>query len=137
WQADGIGWHAFQFSLAPSPAVRPTPWIEGPPPEIGDGWLQDLKRAIDRLSAAPLSQWLVHPGSLARVIGRRYGRKAPFEADEWRTAHGDLNWSNVTAPALCLLDWERWGAAPRGFDIAMLLSVTVMQPELYRRIERT
>lgn len=135
WTADGIGWHAFRFGLAPSPAAQPTPWIAGPMPEISDRWLAGLKDASGHLSGQPLSEWLVHPGTIARVISQRYGGKAPYEVDEWRVAHGDLNWCNITAPELSLLDWERWGVAPRGYDIASLLCFSVTEPELYRRIE--
>lgn len=136
WNADGANWHAFQFAVAPSPAVLTTPWCAGPLPSIDDGWLTQLKQAIDRLSAVPLSRWLIHPGHVARVVSGRFGRKAPYFADEWRTAHGDLNWSNLTAPNLALLDWEHWGAAPRGFDAANLLTHSLNAPDLFRKIER-
>lgn len=136
WRVDDFDWHAFQFSFAPSPAVSPTPRIGASVSVPDDAWFAHFKDAMDALSALPLSQWLIHPGVIARINAQRYGRKAPYEIDEWRVAHGDLHWSNITAPQLSLLDWERWGAAPRGFDIAMLLTMTIMNPDLYRRIER-
>jgi hypothetical protein len=34
-----------------------------------------------------------------------------------------------------LLDWEFWGAAPRGFDAATLLAHSFLDPALFRRIE--
>jgi hypothetical protein len=135
WNADGKSWYALQLTLAPSPAVCETPWIAGPSRMIDDRWLGELKHAIDRVSELPLTRWLVHPGRVARVIGERFGGKAPQAIDEWRTAHGDMNWSNLTAPNLMLLDWERWGAAPRGFDAATLLAFSFRDPALFRRIE--
>jgi hypothetical protein len=135
WHADGIPWHAFQFTLAPSPSVQKTPWISAPMPVLGDHWIAALKRAVAAVSSVPLSRWLVHPGLVTRIVAHRFGRKAPYNIVEWRNAHGDLTWSNLTAPEISLLDWEQWGAAPRGFDAALLLSLTITEPELYRRLE--
>ncbi|BDH12978.1 hypothetical protein HOK021_41570 [Streptomyces hygroscopicus] len=39
---------------------------------------------------------------------------------DWRPAHADLNWANVTAPVFCVFDWEDWGMAPCGLDAANL-----------------
>jgi hypothetical protein len=136
WQGDGVSWHAFQFTRAPSPSIQSTPWISAPMPDLGDRWIADLSRALAAVSAAPLSRWVIHPGLVARVIAQRFGRKAPYDIDEWRSAHGDLNWGNLTAPELSLLDWEQWGAAPRGFDAATLLSLSIGEAALYRRLER-
>lgn len=137
WTAGGREWHAIQFSLAPSPAVLGQPSIAEPPLAIDDQWLIELKRAIDAVNKTPLSRWHVHPGRIARTIGQRFGSKAPYTVDEWQTAHGDLNWGNVTAPNLMLLDWEFWGAAPRGFDAASLLSHSLLDPQLSQRIAAT
>ncbi len=136
WRADDLDWHAFQFSFTPFPAVSPTPRIGASAGALDDAWFAQLKNAMAALSALPLSRWLVHPGAIARIVAQRYGAKAPYQVDEWRVAHGDLHWSNITTPHLVLLDWERWGVAPRGFDVATLLSWTAANPVLYRRIER-
>jgi thiamine kinase-like enzyme len=90
---------------------------------------------VEAIGRVPLSRWLLHPGTARRVITKRFGSKAPYQIDEWRTAHGDLNWSNLTAPQLTILDWEFWGVAPRGFDAATLLTHTFYDPALFRRIE--
>jgi hypothetical protein len=112
WTAGGRKWHATQFSLAPSLAVLGQQSIGESPLSIDDQWLIELKQAIDAVNKTPLSGWHIHPGRVARVIGQRFGSKAPYAVDEWQTAHGDLNWGNVTAPHLMLLDWEFW-ARPR------------------------
>ncbi len=44
---------------------------------------------------------------------------------EWTCAHGDLHWANLTAPHLCLLDWEAWGMAPAGYDPAVLYCASI------------
>jgi hypothetical protein len=133
--ASGLQWHAIQLSYAPSPVVSTQSWIARPLETIDDQWLERLKQAVDAIGNAPLARWSIHPGRVARLIARRFGSSAPYTVDEWRTAHGDLQWSNLTAPKLMLLDWEYWGAAPRGFDAATLLSHSFMDPALVRRIE--
>lgn len=47
----------------------------------------------------------------------------------WTTAHGDLHWSNLTDQAE-ILDWEGWGLAPAGFDVAMLWSFSLQDEQL-------
>jgi hypothetical protein len=50
----------------------------------------------------------------------------PTGTDDWQVNHGDLQWSNMTAPHFMLLDWEHWGMAPRGFDLGRLLAFTAV-----------
>ena len=56
-------------------------------------------------------------------------------ATEWCASHGDLHWKNLTVPNLTLLDWENWGLAPRGYDVARLMvyaaHVPTVQEKLY------
>jgi hypothetical protein len=135
WTDGSVRWHALQLSLAPSPVILGQPWIADPIHSIEDRWIAELKRAIEATNKVPLARWAVHPGRIARVIAQRFGKRAPYAIDEWQTAHGDLNWSNVTAPDLMLLDWEFWGAAPRGYDAATLLAHSFIDPVLFRRVE--
>jgi hypothetical protein len=136
WRDEDVSWQALQFTIAPSPTISETPWLP-PTVQIEESWLAEIKRTVDRLAALPVSRWNLHPGRVAKVIAERYGRRAPHVVDEWRTAHGDLHWANLTAPDLVLLDWEFWGTAPRGFDAATLLSFSFSNSELFQRIEAT
>ncbi|HKS43679.1 MAG TPA: hypothetical protein VJT49_00930 [Amycolatopsis sp.] len=54
--------------------------------------------------------------------------------EEWTTAHGDLGWSNFTAPDCWILDWEDWGVAPRSYDAAVLRAESVAVPSLADRV---
>jgi len=134
WNADGISWCALQFTLAPSLPAAETAALTRPIATVDDNWLAGLKRALDRVGEMPLTRWHAHPGTIARVVARRFGRRAPIDIDEWRNAHGDINWGNVTMPSLALLDWEYWGAAPRGFDAATLLVHSIIDSAMTRRI---
>lgn len=135
WTHQGADLHAFVYSFMPSPSVQPTPWVSVPMPALSDAWMAGLALSLKRIGEQPLTRWLAHPGPIARIIGQRFGRRAPYDVDEWRMAHGDLHWSNVTAPTLSLIDWEFYGAAPRGYDAAMLLMLASNDPELHDRLE--
>ncbi len=54
--------------------------------------------------------------------------------NEWTTAQADLHWNNVTIDGY-LLDWEDWGAAPRGLDAATLWQASLPHPELAARVQ--
>jgi hypothetical protein len=56
---------------------------------------------------------------------------------EWTCAHGDLHWANLTAPHLCLLDWETWGMAPAGYDPAMLYCASILRPDVINDVRAT
>ncbi|TWD25432.1 hypothetical protein FB570_103216 [Streptomyces sp. T12] len=40
--------------------------------------------------------------------------------EEWRPAHADLTWANVTGPEFYSIDWEDRGIVPRELDAATL-----------------
>jgi hypothetical protein len=52
----------------------------------------------------------------------------------WSTAHGDLHWANLCGPTLHIFDWEGWGLAPTGYDLAMLHSYSLQVPALAAHI---
>jgi hypothetical protein len=56
---------------------------------------------------------------------------------EWRAAHADLAWGNLTAPSCFFLDWEDWGMAPRGFDASTLWTASLAVRELADRVYRS
>jgi hypothetical protein len=54
----------------------------------------------------------------------------------WSTAHADMQWSNLIGPRLCILDWERWGQAPAGYDAATLFISSLTQPTVAARVRQ-
>lgn len=62
----------------------------------------------------------VRQDHLTRRINQVFPDEVDTTVEEWVTAHTDLHWGNLTAPDCYLLDWEDWGAAPRGYDAAVL-----------------
>jgi hypothetical protein len=70
---------------------------------------------------------------LAAVV-RKVFPDVDTRIDEWTTAHGDLFWTNLTAPDCWILDWEDWGRAPRGYDAASLWHSSLAVPALAERV---
>lgn len=79
---------------------------------LSQQWWLDLRSALDTLSTHESDP----------IITR------------WTIAHGDLNWSNLTAPRLMILDWESFGAAPAGYDAATLYVLSLLKPETARMV---
>lgn len=135
WTEGDTHWRALRSTIAPSPAIQETPWLKPPFPAVTDRWLCELKNVLDRISSLPMTRWRLVAEQISGPIRDRFGDSAPEVVDEWRSAHGDLNWANLTAPQLSVLDWEHWGRAPRGFDAATLLAFSAADADLFRRIE--
>ncbi|MFG3215789.1 phosphotransferase [Streptomyces tendae] len=57
------------------------------------------------------------------------------QIQHWDCAHGDFHAANLTRGAT-LLDWEGWGLAPRGYDIAMLYAYAQLAPRTAAHIRR-
>jgi hypothetical protein len=55
----------------------------------------------------------------------------------WTTAHGDLNWTNLTAPTMAILDWESFGVAPAGYDAATLYCLSLLAPATAKKVRET
>ncbi|MFC9271295.1 phosphotransferase [Streptomyces zhihengii] len=62
------------------------------------------------------------------------GQPAP-QIQHWDCAHGDFHAANLTQGAT-LLDWEGWGLAPRGYDLAMLYTYAQLAPATAAHIRR-
>ncbi len=73
---------------------------------ISDAWIGDLKASLRSIGRLPTPRQKFDPKWVSRLLAERFKLNAPVRTEEWRTAHGDLQWSNLTAPKLTLLDWE-------------------------------
>jgi hypothetical protein len=134
WEAAGVAWRARQSEIARSP-VASSQHFGRELPAIGPEWISSLRVALGRLAAVETSHYCMTPDLVAGEIARLFGPDAPRRAEEWQVAHGDLNWTNLTAPEVMLLDGETWGLAPRGYDLAYLIVNTGYDDELMRRLE--
>ncbi|MGH3885275.1 MAG: hypothetical protein ACRDSZ_01695 [Pseudonocardiaceae bacterium] len=78
-----------------------------------------------------------HPRGYLTPSTRFLRRQDRPTVTTWSTAHGDLQWANLTAPAPYLLDWEGWGIAPAGYDAATLYCYSLLAPNTARRVYET
>lgn len=135
WVSQGVHWRALQTTLACSPTVATGRVFGSNLRPVSDEWITSLKTELAKLGRVETNHWHRTPEYVSAAVTERFGPGAPASVDEWRTSHGDLNWGNVTAPELTLLDWEMWGIAPRGYDYGYLLVHTGQDPSLMRRLE--
>jgi len=106
-------------------------------PDLPDRWWAALRNALDDIATVAINRVAIQQGFLDWVMPRYLG--APIDTlapTSWATAHGELHYANLCAPDLCLLDWEGWGIAPRGYDAAMLHSYSLLVPEAAERVRR-
>jgi hypothetical protein len=135
WEMEDAHWLALQTTLAP-PAVEQGSYARENAGNLSDEWIASLKRALDNLAAADLPARRAPSEAIRNAIEERWGPRAQHAVEEWRIAHGDLQWSNVTAPELMILDWSGWRLAPRGYDAAKLIIGAFHQPALVDRLEK-
>ncbi|MET7810306.1 phosphotransferase [Streptomyces sp. NPDC005395] len=102
-------------------------------------WWSDLRTALLCLSTAHTDRTAVRQAYLDRAMPRYLaflGEPIPTVPRTWSTAHGDLHWANLTGPELGVLDWEGWGTAPTGYDVALLHAYSLGMPETAERVRQ-
>jgi len=129
--ADGTAYRAELSARVSEPVLSDDPILQDPL-DLPDTWWTDLTQTLEKLAAAPTDRVAVRPQYMERAIPQYLGIPAPA-APSWHTAHADLHWANLTNP-LRILDWESWGAAPAGFDGALLYAYTLLQPATAARV---
>lgn len=131
WTEADWFYQADVFDLAGS-AVSPTPDLREDP-DLTDRWWNGLKSALAGIATAPGTKTLLRPAWIEEVFPKYLGIPAPATVER-TTGHGDLQWANLTARPLTLLDWERWGLVPVGYDPAVLWVSSLLVPAVADRI---
>lgn len=134
WRSDLVTWSARLMSFVDAPVIERNPWAVRRAGRVDDTWLAQLDGALRVLASKQTERLICIPRLVADVLTQRYGVEPP-PLREWHTAHGDLHWANLTAPELMLLDWEAWGGAPPGYDVAALIAYSATDAELVARLE--
>ena len=129
-------WRADEFDLVRAPSVEAGGVLRDDP-QLPDTWWARLRSSLTTLAGHPTERVGMRQDHLTRRIDQVFGDlHIDSTIDEWATAHADLHWGNVTAPTFALLDWEDWGAAPRGHDAATLWGHSLCVPSVADRIQR-
>jgi hypothetical protein len=108
------------------------------PIALADAWWRDLRTGIAPLrDVTRTDRVTVNDHTLRHGLPTLFGVTVDLDRLEWSVAHGDLHFGNLTAPDLCILDWEHWGWAPAGYDAAVLACSAVLQPAVTARVRTT
>ena len=111
-------------------------------PQLSSDWWATFDRSLDALAAhrtvrqATIDTEPMTQQRLTSAIEKVFPGRVDTTIDEWTTAHADLGWANLTSPSCFLLDWEDWGACPRGTDPAKLWASSLAIPALADQIRR-
>jgi hypothetical protein len=124
YQANVFDWVGRPVS--PTPDLRDDPGLE-------DDWWTALKNSLIRIAEAPGTKVTLRQTWIDEVFPTYLGIPAPAEVER-TTGHGDLQWANLTAKPLKILDWERWGLVPVGYDPAVLWVSSLLVPEVAARV---
>ncbi|MFH8939531.1 hypothetical protein [Streptomyces griseosporeus] len=122
---DGTAYRAELSVRVEEPALSTDP-ILNQDLDLPAQWWTDLAQTLAKLATTSTDRTAVRTQYMQRAIPQFLGIPAPH-ALCWSTAHADLHWANLTSP-LRILDWEGWGAAPAGFDAALLYAYSLRCP---------
>jgi hypothetical protein len=109
-------------------------------PRLPDTWWSALGASLDALAAqsaprvATPDTETITQDLVTVTLGEVFPEVTDTTVEEWRPAHADLTWANVTGPELCIIDWEDWGMAPRGLDAATLWGNSLAVPALAEHV---
>jgi hypothetical protein len=133
WEAIGVCYRAIMMSVSRG-LISAMPYPESLPILEPDWWDQ-LSKAIATIQAKQTDRIYVTDEGMARRLRERFGLSLRLPFPFWQIAHGALHWQNLTAPEFSIIDWETWGRAPYGLDVAVLHTFSVGQPELLGKLK--
>lgn len=130
----GVVWRADEMELIASPVIEKMSGF-GVDTELSDSWWESLKESLAMLGEHETDRVGMRQAHLSMRINQVFDGQVDTTVDEWVTAHVDLHWGNLTVDCH-LLDWEDWGAAPRGLDATYLWGSSLPYPALAARVQR-
>ncbi|WP_406108349.1 hypothetical protein OG698_37560 [Streptomyces sp. NBC_01003] len=136
-ETEPVMWRGDETELLPGAPVGSAVVAEDP--RLSEEWWAALNASLDALAAqhtnriaTPDTETLTQELVTETVHSVFPG--VDTAVGEWRPAHADFNWANMTAPVFCLFDWEDWGMAPCGLDAANLWGASLAVPALADRV---
>ncbi|MGH3855401.1 MAG: aminoglycoside phosphotransferase [Pseudonocardiaceae bacterium] len=104
-------------------------------PDLPTAWWAAVRVTLNDVASVRTSRLTIHQSFLDHTMPRLLGTPIDTTAPRpWTTAHGDFHFANISAPTLCLFDFEGWGLAPAGYDAATLHSYSLLVPPIADRI---
>ncbi|MFF8367827.1 hypothetical protein ACF05W_03185 [Streptomyces lydicus] len=105
-------------------------------PDLPESWWSGLRKSLDTVAAVDTDRVAIRQERLRWALPKFLEAEVDTEVPAWSTAHADIQWSNLVGPDLCILDWERWGLAPVGYDAATLFISSLTVPDVAARVRR-
>ncbi|MFJ2598609.1 hypothetical protein [Streptomyces erythrochromogenes] len=135
WEANQYVFEGELIDYIPQPVISPETPDLAEDPHLPDAWWATLRESLDALSGAEPPRTTIRQEWADRVFPQFLGIPAPA-LTERVTGHGDMQWANLTGHPIVLLDWERWGAVPVGYDPAMLYVNSLRVPAVAERVRK-
>lgn len=111
-----------------------TPELREPLP-LSEAWWHGLHTSLDALASTRTERVHLSQADIAHRLRVFFGdRVADPTVSSWVTAHTDMHWANLMAPQCALVDWEGWGNAPAGFDVATLYLYSLLESGMADRV---
>lgn len=133
WSKDGWTYQADLLTHIAHPVISPdTPQLLADP-DLDQAWWAELRSTLDVLAAVPTEREAVRTLWMRRSFPLFLGIDAPHRIERV-TGHADLHWANLTGTPLTIMDWERWGSVPAGFDAGLLHAYSLRVPAAAARV---
>ncbi len=137
---EGPVFQALLWERLPGTVVSATPDLTAPV-KAEPRWWSGLRHALDALQRVPRPEGRqVFTQAFVHRIPNHIPEIAETGVDttvrSWVTSHGDLHWANLTDNPLSIIDWEGWGAAPAGYDAAVLHAYALPAPETAAKVRQ-
>jgi hypothetical protein len=133
WERGDRWFRAEIMTYVPDEPVSPSPELREAV-ELPEIWWRDLAASLDALGDHRTERVAISQDAVTRSLREYFADRVDPTVRWWVTSHADLHWNNLTAPACWLLDWESWGAAPLGYDVATLYCHSLLAPDVAARV---
>jgi hypothetical protein len=137
WQdfrADAFEYRAELYEFLPSAACSPGQFLRNEL-DLPDGWWESLRNSLTALATVETDRIVVSERYITNALPQYLEAPGmPVSAPRWAASHGDLHWANLTKEGPVILDWETWGMAPAGYDVAQLAAFSVFAPRTQARL---
>ncbi|MFE2494693.1 phosphotransferase family protein [Streptomyces scopuliridis] len=131
WVRDGFAYRAELSGFVADPVLSPSPVVSGEL-DLTDAWLKSIRGDLNTIAGTATDRVAVRQQWIDRAVPMYTGRPAP-QITDWECAHGDFHAANITRSGI-ILDWEGFGLAPRGWDVAVFLAYTQLAPRTADRV---
>ncbi|PZT74794.1 MULTISPECIES: hypothetical protein [unclassified Streptomyces] len=135
WRGDAFAYRAEVYDRVDRRPLSDSALLDYAP-DLPDSWWSALRQSLDTVASVQTDRVAIRQERLHWALPKFLEAEVGTKVPAWSTAHADIQWSNVCGPDLCILDWERWGLAPAGYDAATLFISSLIEPTLAARVRR-